>query len=458
MNLTKVLLLSFFLCASLEGTQRVCLQIANGSDSSSFAPGETTGKGVILNSILPPSPSFPLGQNNLEYDPLSFCKHTLSVGVGQKEITPPIGTPSAGYIAPERKMDGVHDPLLATAVVIDTGEKKIAICSVDHLGFDHRLIEEIKAKVAGIEVIVASSHTHSGTGGYLDIPLIGEMLAGPFNPKIKEMLVERTSQAILEGASQLQEAKVGIAYGHVQGLNHFRSSWPEGMTPPDDLAIIKFASKEGKTLALIYNYAVHPTTLSAKNTLYSADFVGYARDKIQKELGGTALFINGAQGDVGPQAPYGEDEYEKCQALGEALAESVLALSNEIALQSECTLSLLHYPYSFEVKPTSLGLKLPLSTYESELNVIVFNNSDAFVTVPGELSCLYVEPIQKQSPFPHTSIFGLVNDAHGYILTPEAFEHKTYESTLSFGGPDYGEWMVKQLLSMLQSQEIEKSK
>jgi hypothetical protein len=50
----------------------------------------------------------------------------LKVGIGKVDITPPIGTPSAGYM--ERKgegMQGIHDPLLAIALFIDNGEKKI---------------------------------------------------------------------------------------------------------------------------------------------------------------------------------------------------------------------------------------------------------------------------------------------------------------------------------------------
>lgn len=36
-------------------------------------------------------------------------------------------------------------------------------------------------------------------------------------------------------------------------------------------------------------------------------------------------------------------------------------------------------------------------------------------------------------------IFGLTNDAHGYIIAPDSWRHKTMESELSFGGEDYGD-------------------
>src|SRR5580704_15436551 len=66
------------------------------------------------------------------------CMATLSAGVGKADITPPIGTPSAGYTESNGQgMEGIHDPLLATALFIDNGEKKIVFCSVDHLGFTY---------------------------------------------------------------------------------------------------------------------------------------------------------------------------------------------------------------------------------------------------------------------------------------------------------------------------------
>lgn len=50
---------------------------------------------------------------------------SITVGVGKRDITPPVGTPSAGYIKRNGEgMQGVHDPLLAIALFIDNGEKK----------------------------------------------------------------------------------------------------------------------------------------------------------------------------------------------------------------------------------------------------------------------------------------------------------------------------------------------
>ena len=95
----------------------------------------------------------------------------LLAGTGKADITPPIGTPLAGYGGRlGRPSTGVHDPTEARALIIDNGTEKIAFLSVDHLGFDHAMVERIRERVnkataiAPDHLFVMSSHTHSGGG------------------------------------------------------------------------------------------------------------------------------------------------------------------------------------------------------------------------------------------------------------------------------------------------------
>src|SRR5262249_47435849 len=60
----------------------------------------------------------------------------LEVGFGEADITPKVGG-KAVYIAGfgnNRKAVGVHDPLLARAVVLKHGGQKIALVSLDVVG------------------------------------------------------------------------------------------------------------------------------------------------------------------------------------------------------------------------------------------------------------------------------------------------------------------------------------
>jgi hypothetical protein len=131
----------------------------------------------------------------------------LYVGVGKADITPPIGTPSAGYTDRSGEgMQGSHDPLFAIALFIDNGEKQIVFCSVDHLGFTYEMVQEIIQKVHLVprlkqsEIYIASSHTHSGGGAYLNFPLVGESLAGPYDSEVTKFYVEKTVEAITQSS------------------------------------------------------------------------------------------------------------------------------------------------------------------------------------------------------------------------------------------------------------------
>ena len=384
----------------------------------------------------------------------------LHVGVSSVEITPPIGTPSAGYVARRGAgMEGIHDSLLAIALFIDTGAKQIALCSVDHLGYTFAMTQEVASLVhkhlPDCEVYVASSHTHSGGGAYLDLPLIGSSLAGSFDAAIKRAYVEKTASAIVQASKAAQPAKVGIGYGKADNISRYRASWPMNREPLNQIALLKVTKLDGTPYAALFNYPLHPTTLPAENRLFSADFVGYARDHVKTLIGSgvQTLFFNGAQGDIVPKICNDKDRFESCDCLGLSLALTVQEIWDRIEPKEEIEIQSERLSYSFAPKPTPQGLKLPIKSYQTELNLLVFDQVHAFITIPGELSSIYDERLKAKGTalgFEHVSIFGLTNDAHGYIILPEAWNHQTFESQLSFGGEHYGSEVEDRIVSLME--------
>lgn len=392
---------------------------------------------------------------------LPLLAHALTVGIGKVDITPPVGTPSAGYI--ERKgggMEGVHDPLLAIALYIDNGEKQIVLCSVDNLGFDYEMVQAVTRYVhaweglENCEVYVGSSHTHSGGGSYLNIPVIGSLLAGAYNSKLVDFYIEKTAEAIIQASQQSIEGKIGIGYGFADNLSKFRSKWPEDAVPLADVAVIKVESADGTPYAVLFNYAMHPTVLRSQNRLFSADFIGYARDHIQMLLGKDIqpIYFNGAQGDITPQTE--DNQFETCEAIGKSLAATVQKIWESTMVQETLSISTEKFSYGFVPQATPAGMKLPVDHYSTEMNLILFNKTDAFLSMPGELSSVYDTRLKqkgKELGLKHVSILGLTNDAHGYIILPEAWRKKTFESNLSFGGENYGDLIEEKAVSLLEA-------
>lgn len=384
----------------------------------------------------------------------------IKVGIAKSVITPPAEIPSAGY--PQRrgaKMQGALDPLYATAIFIDTGSKRIAFCSVDHLGFTYDMVQEVKryARIYKVledcEIFVASSNTHSGGGAYQNIPWLSQDIAGEYNPLIAKHCARIVAKTLYRASVNPTPAKIGIGYGSVEGLTKYTGVWPLNVDPLKDIALIKVTSVDGKPLAALVNFPVHASVLGCENMQFSADFVGHIRNYIQNVLGIPTLYVNGAQAEIYPNVTKDQRNIQGCSYIGGVLGKKLYRIWMKTAVSDNLEIETKKYEYAFSPELTPFGSTLAIESYKSELNLLVLNHLHAFVTIPGELSCVYdqrFKDVGKQFGYEHVSVLGLVNDAHGCIILPDAWKHKTVESVTSFGGERYGEFIEETVISMLK--------
>ncbi len=385
----------------------------------------------------------------------------IMAGVGKSDITPTIGTPLAGYGARLGKPStGVHDATEARALIIDNGAQRIAFVSVDHLGFDHGMVERIRAiaaEAAQIQpdhIFVMSSHTHAGGGAYLEI---FPALAGRYDVKTRDYYSERAAQAIIAASKDLKPARIAFGAGTAQ-VSRFRSTWPPNGPIDPEVGVIRVDSAAtGKPVAVLMNFAAHPTVLGAKNFEFSADYVYYARRALERMIGGdcVAIFANGAQGTVAPRAFQGESEWERAENVGTILAAEVFKVTLMIKPQDEVEIKLARD--AFQIKPQPPP-KFPANVtfppaYDTEVNAISFDNKIAFVTIPGELSSILnfqVKDRGKLLGFEKTFLLGLTNDALGYIITEDEYRHQTYESSISLFGIGFGSFITNEAFQVLE--------
>ena len=91
----------------------------------------------------------------------------LRAGVARTVITPPIGIPMSGF-AGRGPAVGVYDELYATALVLEAGDSKAAVLSVDLLFVGERFTAEVREEaerrtgISGRNVFLCASHTHYG--------------------------------------------------------------------------------------------------------------------------------------------------------------------------------------------------------------------------------------------------------------------------------------------------------
>ena len=392
----------------------------------------------------------------------ALAQSKLEAGAGKADITPPVGTPLAGYGARAGgPSTGVRDPLEARALILAAGAEKLALVAVDHLGYDHAMVERVrdlsaeKASLPRERIWVMSSHTHAGGGAYL--ALFPE-LAGKFDPKIRAFYEERAAEAVVNAARAMRPARLAVGAGAVPGLSRFRSAWPPGGGPVDpEVGVLRVDDESGNPLAVLMNFAAHPTVLSARNFQFSADFPGYARRALERLLGGNvmALYANGAQGTISPRAFRGSDEWARAENVGVILAAEAFKIAHMIEPKDAVDLQVRCSPLTLKPQmPAGIPPGRTLGdTYLSEVCGFTLDRRFAFVTIPGELSSLLNAAVKERGRllgYERTFLLGLTNDAVGYILSEDEYRHGTYESRISLFGPHFGSTITTEASLMLE--------
>ena len=181
-------------------------------------------------------------------------------------------------------MTGIHDPLLARALVLDDGNKTIALVGVDHLGYNSAMVQAVKKAVAGNPATARAgksisdrlTRTPAGVRTWTFRAWVGSWPANLIRPSFNSTSKVRPEQSS-PPPHRMEPAKVGIGYGKAQTLNRYRGNWPPNVKTLDDVAVIKVTRADGSPLGVFFNFAAHATVLSGSNLEFSADFVGYAR-------------------------------------------------------------------------------------------------------------------------------------------------------------------------------------
>ncbi|MFZ5912202.1 MAG: neutral/alkaline non-lysosomal ceramidase N-terminal domain-containing protein [Chloroflexota bacterium] len=255
-------------------------------------------------------------------------KHALFAGIARRIISPPKGVFLIGYGDRTQGNIGIHDDLYATALALDDGTTRLAIAALDMLTINEFIVDRVRARLAPTEVLLCCSHTHSGPIAYAD------ERSPRRNREYIDSLVENIVVAVQEAQAGLRPARLEYAVGEADvGVNR-RERMPDGRYEigrnPDgprdkSVQVVSVFSQEGR-LATLVNYACHGTVLGPGNLLVSADWIGEMRKKVEQELGGMTLFLQGAAANINPDM-YWEDAraFEKVAEQGLRVANAVLA-------------------------------------------------------------------------------------------------------------------------------------
>jgi len=245
--------------------------------------------------------------------------NNLLAGVGRCDITPAPGTPQGGWGAQTHQRGlGADMPMYATALVIADSQETAAIVDVDAIGFDQNWTNRIIDAIVGLtglpreRIRFSCTHTHSGPNTFR-LATISEGLDMVLS--YLETLPYRIAGAVWRARQNLKPVRCAAARGTCGiGVNR-RLRTPEGVVvgrnwdkPVDQtVRVVRFDDLEEDPVATIVHYSCHPTTMAWENQFFTPDYPGPVRQLVERELGGTCLFLQGAAGNVTPRRGFTGD-------------------------------------------------------------------------------------------------------------------------------------------------------
>jgi hypothetical protein len=263
----------------------------------------------------------------------------LTAGVERVDITPPLGLSHGAWAARTGLAEGVHDPLLAQAVVLEDGQGgQCAIVAVDLPLVGRGLTDAVRARVqqrTGIPpraLLINASHNHSAPALALGGGIAAMREPAGFE-RYAALLEDHLAGVVYAAWRHRQPARVGSASGRVPGVSTNRVRHTE---PVDDsLQVLRIDRSDGELLVSLVSFACHGTCMGGHTLLWNADFAAPLRDSVRGEYPrAECMFLQGCAGDVAPWDFWmGNDAarpmtYANRDALGEALgaeARRVLA-------------------------------------------------------------------------------------------------------------------------------------
>lgn len=286
-----------------------------------------------------------------------------------------------------RLATGCHDDIWARAVVIDDGTNKIAMASVDLVGYvfygRYYGFDKAQAQVdptLGIDAFIYSStHQHEGPDT-LGLWGFFEFADGKF-PRYLQFVDRQVARAINQAGAEAALKPVTVAAATtdptmaptLRGLQ-VRT----GCRPPwffdQELRAMRFVGEDGMTVATLINWSTHPESLEDQNTEVSSDFVHYIRERVEDELGGTAVYFTGDLGAaeivgdtcVGGADPHEDDGsnpfddrsnigHERTAALGNIVGDAVVELLRDVEPVESAGLEVQTSQYYIAGENTSLS-------------------------------------------------------------------------------------------------------
>lgn len=398
----------------------------------------------------------------------------FQVGVADGDLTPQAPMPMWGYGARKDALSqGIMDPLMAKAIVIQAGNQKLALVGTDlgrgpTIAMMEKIRDDLRSQCGIEHVIISGSHSHHGP--VIELTDKDGRGVGKFDAAVEyaKALPDRLVSIIKKANESLQPAKMGVATKNID-MNRNRHTKQQPKATEPMLAVMRFDDESGKPIAILVNFAAHPVMIDAEILKYSADYPGAMKNKVESQLETKCVFMQGAAGDLSPNPPAGVSGH---QQFGEALADEVIALANSIetkkpekpSIQGKVDRFLFDSRVDFSNR-VIVGMfaraffpELAWAYVDEvqngipvELNTILLNRKIGLVSGSGEFFCNHSNRLKQRAYLDYTLFFGYANGHNLYFPTIEAASEGGYgaDPTVSPVELGAGERLMNQALMNL---------
>jgi len=436
----------------------------------------------------------------------------MKAGTAIRDISPQKPMFLVGYPHVERISTGIHDPLLATALYLESSSSTTIIIAVDILFMDPPTARELRKEISARtnvpeqHIFISCTHTHSGPVTVEMISWQEDPVVPRVDPSYMKFFKEKIIEAAVESTKNTQEAEIAWTSAIVNGVGCNRNH-PDGITDPEVSIMVVRNKKAKKNIAISLTYGMHPTVLHEDSKLVSADFPYYTRLHLKEIFGQetTILYHTGPSGNQSPRYHVKEQTFAEAERFGRRLGSFVSSSISKVhdknfnpspiingrinkiscppkqfpsisesqkiykkALETFRTLKEKNAPHGplRTAECTLFGaeelvvlakaqadgkIKAILSSYVPiEVQVLKIGER-CFAGFPCEIFAEYGITLKKMSPKPVVPVSLVNGEMQGYIVTNEALREGGYEAANSLFSPLSGTIMINALLDMISN-------
>ncbi len=434
------------------------------------------------------------------------------VGAAKADITPDVPVRLSGYGNRSQSTSEIEDRLFVRAMTLQHGElPPLVIVSLDAIGLSASLTDQIHARLKEKylldrkQVVLCTTHSHTA-------PQLDDVLPNLYSTPLREeerqnmsttsrKTVEAVVKLVGESIDRLQPATVGFGTGRADfAINRrvLKNNIWTGFGTVDDgpvdrsVRVIHAKRPDGSTIAVVYQYACHCTSIAPELNKISADWAGLSAGLLEESFHSTdspdaiALPIIGCGADANPNP---RNKYEHAKQHAQEMAKSVQAICNGslqdlplpssqvfqfVAISSERpsrerltemskSQSVVERNFA-QVMLDILKQKNRLAeSYPAPIHFWNFGDKLAWVFMGGEVVVDYQIRLEKElSQFSNVWVAAYTDDVFAYVASERVRKEGGYEvdaSMLYYNQP--GRWVsgtedliVARVLKMANSQRL----